>query len=630
MRKRIILSLISIFAFVFFSCSGLLNDIDENSSSNKAYVQIGDTSSRTVLPAALNTDAMTDIELIGDKAGGSSNLSLLSANKYSELTGKTAEIEAGTWSFELQAKINGKTFTDSTSCTNIEVSAGDTLRLTFSAMEAGEEGNFYVKVNYEERQELSSVKVFLGDDLVYDSNVLSETESDVTVSWTKSSAIVSGPVSSGDHKLKIEFYDGNSLWHTFREIIRVKGGLSSEREYTITLNTPPSKLLADQSRNLYYALRTELKIGEAKAFKPATSAPANDITTYTLDEDLGAVAWKADNGTIYYYNPSSTTKISLGSDANRLFDGCSAITEINLSGFDTSNVIDMGMMFNDCAVLTSLDLSNFDTSNVRNMADMFFGCAALETIYTASDADWNSESVDSYNMFEGCTKLVGGKGTTYDSNYNNATYARVDSNSNPGYFTVFGTEKTLGISVNTIVGGTVTVSAEDAKAGTVITLTAAAKAGYEFGEWNLRDANGEYVPVEDDNTFIMPASKVTVNATFYVSSITAALAEGAELKITFNTTKGTSTVKFTRQDGSYNYTRDVNPPEDVHISEEDGIINIDGYWTVEDMTNGEIAYSREDYFLTINTNESTYTESGSAVLQTIKVNGTEVTLTKSN
>ena len=146
MRKRIILSLISIFAFVFFSCSGLLSDVDENSSSNKAYVQIGDTSSRTVLPK-LTTDDMTNIKLIGVKDGVRSEL--LSANTYSELTGKTKEIDAGTWSFSLSATINGNTFTDSTSCTNIKVSAGQTVSLTFSAMEtSATTGDFRVTVNY--------------------------------------------------------------------------------------------------------------------------------------------------------------------------------------------------------------------------------------------------------------------------------------------------------------------------------------------------------------------------------------------------------------------------------------------------------------------------------------------------
>ena len=36
----------------------------------------------------------------------------------------------------------------------------------------------------------------------------------------------------------------------------------------------------------------------------------------------------------------------------------------------------------------------------------------------------------------GCTRLVGGKGTAYDSNHTDAEYARIDGGlDNPGYFT---------------------------------------------------------------------------------------------------------------------------------------------------------------------------------------------------
>jgi hypothetical protein len=39
-------------------------------------------------------------------------------------------------------------------------------------------------------------------------------------------------------------------------------------------------------------------------------------------------------------------------------------------------------------------------------------------------------------MFRGCTSLVGGEGTVYDSSHVTAEYARVDGGvSAPGYFT---------------------------------------------------------------------------------------------------------------------------------------------------------------------------------------------------
>ena len=54
-----------------------------------------------------------------------------------------------------------------------------------------------------------------------------------------------------------------------------------------------------------------------------------------------------------------------------------AITSLNLSNFNTSNVTDMRYMFNNCKNLVELDLSNFDTSNVIDMQGMFHGCSSL-------------------------------------------------------------------------------------------------------------------------------------------------------------------------------------------------------------------------------------------------------------
>ena len=69
------------------------------------------------------------------------------------------------------------------------------------------------------------------------------------------------------------------------------------------------------------------------------------------------------------------------------------------------------------------------------MAYMFYGCSDLVSIYVSSG--WSTAAVlSSTNMFNGCTSLVGGQGTTYDANHINQTYAHIDGGtSNPGYFT---------------------------------------------------------------------------------------------------------------------------------------------------------------------------------------------------
>jgi len=118
-----------------------------------------------------------------------------------------------------------------------------------------------------------------------------------------------------------------------------------------------------------------------------------------------------------------------------MFKGCSNLKNLNLSSFNTSNVTTMTEVFDGCTSLTSLDLSSFNTANLINMPRMFNGCESLATIYVGEG--WSTAAVEfSFDMFLGCTSLVGGMGTTYDENHVDAEYAHIDGGpSNPGYFT---------------------------------------------------------------------------------------------------------------------------------------------------------------------------------------------------
>ena len=54
-----------------------------------------------------------------------------------------------------------------------------------------------------------------------------------------------------------------------------------------------------------------------------------------------------------------------------MFNGCSSIKSLNLSSFNTPNVIDMSGLFNDCSSLEFLDISNFDMIKCTSFDDMF-------------------------------------------------------------------------------------------------------------------------------------------------------------------------------------------------------------------------------------------------------------------
>ena len=131
-----------------------------------------------------------------------------------------------------------------------------------------------------------------------------------------------------------------------------------------------------------------------------------------------------------YLNTSQVT------DMSWMFSNCASLTAIDVAGFNTAKVTNMRGMFNACWNLRGLDLSSFNTSKVTNMQSMFFSCGSLQTIYVLDG--WTTAAVtQSSSMFEYCSDLVGGNGTTYDANHIDAAYAHIDGyNYGPGYFTI--------------------------------------------------------------------------------------------------------------------------------------------------------------------------------------------------
>ena len=68
-----------------------------------------------------------------------------------------------------------------------------------------------------------------------------------------------------------------------------------------------------------------------------------------------------------------------------------------IENFDTSNVYYMKRMFQKCGNLTSLDLCSFDTSKVTNMYAMFASTTNLKHIYVGSK--WTTATATTTNMF---------------------------------------------------------------------------------------------------------------------------------------------------------------------------------------------------------------------------------------
>ena len=92
-------------------------------------------------------------------------------------------------------------------------------------------------------------------------------------------------------------------------------------------------------------------------------------------------------------------------DMMRMFYGCSSLENLNLSSFNTSNVTTMLAMFYQCTNLRALNLSSFNTTNVTNMGGLFNGCSNLTNLELSSN--FNTVNVTDMNgMFFGCSSLT--------------------------------------------------------------------------------------------------------------------------------------------------------------------------------------------------------------------------------
>ena len=161
---------------------------------------------------------------------------------------------------------------------------------------------------------------------------------------------------------------------------------------------------------------------------PATTLDLSNFDTSNVT-NMSSMFYRS-QATTLDLSSFNTSKVT---DMSWMFSDSQATT-LNLSNFNTSNVTNMKKMFY-ASVATTLDLSSFDTSNATNMSYMFDLSFELKTIYV-SNKFTTGKVKNSTEMFRGCTSLIGGSGTKYNSSYTDKTYARIDGGtSNPGYFT---------------------------------------------------------------------------------------------------------------------------------------------------------------------------------------------------
>ena len=112
-----------------------------------------------------------------------------------------------------------------------------------------------------------------------------------------------------------------------------------------------------------------------------------DGVTATFNKTTGAVEFYSNGGELWSdwidesgfdVNSIKSIKVAFGNvnlpenssgyDDNwndQMFGGLYDLTDLDMSGFRTSNVTNMGGMFSGCSSLTNLDMSSFDLSNAK-------------------------------------------------------------------------------------------------------------------------------------------------------------------------------------------------------------------------------------------------------------------------
>ena len=169
-----------------------------------------------------------------------------------------------------------------------------------------------------------------------------------------------------------------------------------------------------------------------KSFKRSTVAPVSSISTINIEDsdmsDYEIKAWynTADQA-VYYYTEPNVVFLNENSEAmlrwftkmetidlssfntsevitmNTMFYMMNSLKSIDVSGFNTSKVTDMNAMFDLTGVIEQLDVSNFDTSNVTDMKWMFFGLNKLKKL-NLTNFD-TSKVTNMYGMFDAMTDV---------------------------------------------------------------------------------------------------------------------------------------------------------------------------------------------------------------------------------
>ena len=243
-------------------------------------------------------------------------------------------------------------------------------------------------------------------------------------------------------------------------------------------------------------------------------------------------------GSRTFENCSSLESVTMGDGVTSIggyaFSGCTSLKEITIPDGVTSIG---GYAFQGCSELAEITIPGSVTSIEEAT---FQNCTSLESV-TMGDG---VTSIDIY-AFNNCTSLTSivYEGTTEPtigdyvfSGISAEATVTVPADYEDDSFGGFSGAQLKGkhytITILEQTGGTVKATVDESKVtsaegNATITLTATPDEGYQFEEFTVTDKEGNPVTVTG-NTFIMPASNVTVSASFKKQSYTLTINQPTE------------------------------------------------------------------------------------------------------
>jgi surface protein len=102
-------------------------------------------------------------------------------------------------------------------------------------------------------------------------------------------------------------------------------------------------------------------------------------------------------------NTTASDAPTLVSNIDRAFSGCTSLTTLDVSGWNTANVVSMKATFLSCGALTALAVADWNVSLLQYPDALFLGCSSVAELDVSN---WNTRSMlTTQSMFSGCESL---------------------------------------------------------------------------------------------------------------------------------------------------------------------------------------------------------------------------------